>query len=218
MWSRSSVGDVLLDVVEVVGHTQHGLHQPPRHHPGQESPHPHDGAAAHQDGGQRVVVEGPDGLGVLAGAQDVAVGQQHGVVVGLVAGGDRIADVLPAAGGEGLLHLGAGEMVLHLGLLVGVGGLIQHLPVRRDEGEADAVGGQGVQAGGVVGVLGRHEGGLVLQRAPRLPGEGPMKDKDAGRHRQHQTQQAHQVEPAADGLLHAAGPHSSPPSSLSASL
>ena len=219
------VGDLLLDVVEVVGHPQHGLDQPAGQHPRQQGRQPHDGRAADQDGGQRLVVERPDGLGVLAGAQDVAVGQQHRVIVGLVAGGGRVALVLPGAAGEGRLHLGAGEVVFHLGLLVGVGGFIQHPPVRRDEGHPDLLGPAAVQLEGgealrVVAVQGGDDGRLVFQPAPRLPGEGPVKDKDAGRRRAYQAEQPHQVQPAADGLLHAGGTglHSSPPSPVSASL
>ena len=213
------VGDVLLDVVQIVGHLQHGADQVAGEHPGQKGRAAHDGKAADQDGRQCLIIKGPDGLGVLAGAQDVAVTQQHGIVVRLIAGGGRVADVLPTAAGKSLLDFGPGEMVFHLGLLVGVGGLIEHLPAGGDQGHADAVlHVQGVQAAGVVFVLGGDEGGLVFQRPPGLHRKGPVKDEHAHRHRHHQTEKAHQIEPAADGLLHAAGLHSSAPSSLSASL
>ena len=212
------VGDVLLDVVEVVGHPQHGPDQAPGQKAGQQRRAAHDDKAADQDGGQGLVVEGPDGLGVLAGAQDVAVVQQHRVVIGLVAGGGRVPDVLALAGGKRLLDLGAGEVVFHLGLLVGVGGLIEDLPAGGDQCHPDAVRVQGLEAVRVVAVLGGDEGGFVFQRTPGLLGKSLVKDEDADRHRHHQAEKSHQVQPAADGLLHAAGPHSSAPSSLSASL
>src|SRR5699024_11896594 len=102
--------------------------------------------------------------------------------------------------------------------LVGVGGLIEDLPAGGDQGHPDAVRVQGLEAVRVVAVLGGDEGGFVFQRTPGLLGKSLVKDEDADRHRQQQAEKSNQVQTAGDGLLHAAGPHSSAPSSLSASL
>ena len=204
-------------MVEVVGHLQHRLHESLRQQPGHDGCGPHHQQAAQQDGGERIVIDGPDRFRILSDAQDLTRGQQGSVVIGLVPGGLRVAAVAAFALLHGLLDLRAGQVVFHRAVC---GRFKQHIACRIDEGDAEIPRNIAAQRGGVLGlrVPGGYKAGLVLQCRPGLGAERLVEDKDAEGRRAHQPSKAHQKEPIADFFFHAARFHSSGSSSPSASL
>ena len=212
------VGHILLDVVKVLGHIQHRLNEGLGQQPGQDGGGHHQCNAAQHDGRDRGIVDGPDGLGVLCHAQNLAGGQQDGVIIGLVSHGLRVADVLADTVGNGLLDLRAGEVVLH-GLIGG--GFKQHTAVLRDQGDAQVL---RHKVGQLLRLLVGHliaradQFGFLLQAGPGLRGERLVKNEDAQCSCEQQPQKTHQKQAIADLFFHAAQFHSSPASSSSVSL
>ena len=211
------VGDVLLNVFEVVSHFQDGLNKASGQQTGHDGCGSHHQHTAQHDGGQGGVVDGPDGFGVLCHAEDIAVGQEHGVIIRLIAHGLGIAAVAADALLHGLLNFRAGQVIFHL--LRG-GGFEQHRAVRCDQRDAQIRADVGSQLVRRVDLLtpGGDQMGFVFQRGPCLFPECLVEHEDAERGGADQADKAHQKQPVTDFFFHAPWFHSSFSSSLSASL
>ena len=127
------VGNVFLNVLKVIRHFQNGLDKTAGQQPGNQRCGTHHQDAAQDDGRQGRVVDRPDGLRILGHTQDIAAGQQHGVIVGLVPHGLGIAAVTAYTLPHGLLDLRAGQVIFHL--LVS-GGFKHHTAICCDQGNA----------------------------------------------------------------------------------
>ena len=211
------VGNVFLNVLEVIRHFQNGLDKTAGQQPGNQRCGTHHQNAAQDDGGQGRVVDRPDGLRILGYTQDIAAGQQHGVIVGLVSHGLGIAAVTAYTLPHGLLDLRAGQVVFHL--LVS-GGFEHHTAICRDQGNAQVSvdeHGELIRRGKLL-VSGGNQIGLMLQRGPCLFPERFVKNEETEHGGADQTDEAHEKQPVTDFFFHALRFHSSSPSSLSASL
>ena len=131
------VRDLILNVVQILGHVQHRLHKGAGEQGGQDRGSQHQGNAAQHDGRQGSVVDRPHRFGVLRHAQDVAAGQLHGIIIGLISHGLGITNVLADAALQRLHDLRTGKMVLH-GLIGGR--LKDHVAVRGDQRNAQVAG------------------------------------------------------------------------------
>ena len=211
------VGNVFLNVLKVIRHFQNGLDKTAGQQPGNQRCGTHHQDAAQDDGGQGRVVNRPDGLRILGHTQDIAAGQQHGVIVGLVPHGLGIAAVTAYTLPHGLLDLRAGQVIFHL--LVS-GGFEHHTAICRNQGNAQVSvdeHGELIRRGKLL-VSGRNQISLMLQRGPRLFPERFVKDEETEHGGADQTDEAHEKQPVTDFFFHALRFHSSSPSSLSASL
>ena len=211
------VGNILLNVVKVVGHLQHGLNEALSQQPSDDGGGTHHQKAAQNDGGQGSIIDGPDGLGVLRHTEDVPVGQQHGVIISLIAHRLGVAAVTADAALHGLLDLRAAQMVLHRLIRRR---LEEHAAVRRDKGDAQRAVHISLQLAGVIHLCapGSHEIGLPLEGCPRLRTESLVEHKNAERSGAQQAGKAHQKQQIAYFFFHAAWFHCSSSSSLSVSL
>ena len=156
------VGNVFLNVLKIIRHFQNGLDKTAGQQPGNQRCGTHHQDAAQDDGRQGRVVDRPDGLRILGHTQDIAAGQQHGVIVGLVPHGLGIAAVTAYTLPHGLLDLRAGQMVFHL--LVS-GGFEHHTAICRNQGNAQVSvdeHGKLIRRGKLL-VSGGNQIGLMLQ-------------------------------------------------------
>ena len=211
------IGNIVLNMIQIFGHAQHRGDQCTGEQSCQHSGGQHKCNAAQHDGRQGRIINRPDRFCILCHAQNLTVGQQYGIVIGLVAHGLGVADVPAHTFGHGLTDLRAGEMVLH--------GLIgsrfkQHAAVLRDQGDAQIIGNKGRKLLRVLHqiITGAYQIGFPLKAGPCLSRECLVKNKDAKRRREQQTKEAHQEQAVADLFFHAAQLHSSPASSSSVSL
>ena len=185
------VGDILLDVVEVIGHLEYRLDKTLGQQSGNDSGCAHHQETAQHDGRQSGVINRPDSLRVLRHPEDVSVRQQHGVIISLIAQRLGVAAVAAHTALHGLLYLGAAQMVLHR--LVG-GRLKKHTAVRGDESDAQRAVHISFQlAGGVhLRTAGSHKVGFPLKGCPSLLPERLVEHKDAECSGTHQPRKSHQ--------------------------
>ena len=211
------IGNIVLNMIQIFGHAQHRGDQCTGEQSCQHSGGQHECNAAQHDGRQGRIINRPDRFCILCHAQNLTVGQQYGIVIGLVAHGLGIADVPAHTFGHGLTDLRAGEMVLH-GLIGGR--LKDHVAVRGDQRNAQVAGHKERKLLRLAGqvIPGTDEIALFFQVIPGLGGKSPVKDKDAQCCGEQQPQKAHEEQPVADFFFHAVRLHSSPASSSSASL
>ena len=211
------VRHIFLDVFQIVRHLQNGLDEAPGQQTGHHGSCAHHYDAAQHDGRQGRIVDGPDGLGILRHTENVAIRQEHGVVIRLKPQRLGVAAVAADALLLGLLDLRAAQVVLHL--LAGRG-FEQDTAVRGNERDAQIAVDIGGELGRVVDLFtpGGNEAGLVFQRRPCLLPEGSVEYEDAEHGGADQPDKAHPEQPITDFFFHAPWFHSSFSSSLSASL
>ena len=216
-WDKLLVGDILLDVVEVIGHLEHRQDEALGQQSGNDGGCAHHQETAQHDGRQSGVINRPDSLRVLRHPEDVSVRQQHGVIISLIAQRLGVAAVAAHTALHGLLYLGAAQMVLHR--LVG-GRLKKHTAVRGDESDAQRAVHISFQlAGGVyLRTAGSHKVGFPLKGCPGLLPERLVEHKDAECSGTHQPRKSHQKQQITYFFFHAAWFHCSSSSSLSVSL
>ena len=211
------VGHIVLNMVKVFGHAQHRLHQRTRQQGGQHSGSQHQRNTAQHDGRNGGIVDRPHSLGVLCSAQDLAVRQQHCIIVGLIPHSLRVPDIPADTADHGLPDLRPGKMIFH-GLICG--GFKQHATILRDQSDAQIIGNKRSKLLRILHqiVSGTDQFRFPLKAGPCLCSKGFMKHKDAQCRCKQQTKETHQKQTVADLFFHAAQLHSSPASSSSVSL
>ena len=197
------VGHVGFDVIQMLGHAGDGPHQAAGQPPGQQRPQRQHHQHAAQQPGQRLGVGRPQVVGLVGQAQDVAVGQAQGIVVGLVPHRGTAAGGRAGAGLQRRLHLRAVQVVFDVGR---VGGFIQHVAVRLDQRQPQRVphGEIVLQHRYAVVLVGGGDGlGGAGQVPVQLPPKGAVEQKRGAQRREQHADQADQGQAFPDAAGHA---------------
>ena len=107
------IGGDIPRVFEVGGHLGNRTHQPPGQQVGQHRRHHQQHRHRHHQHRHRLDEKAPEADRHPRQPQDVAVRQQLGIIIGIVAHRLRLADGVPLAGRKGLLDLFPLQVVFH---------------------------------------------------------------------------------------------------------